>query len=155
MVLPDNLTLLKHNAAGMTEPEMAKLYGVSQQAVAWRLNGLGVYKKGRKAPVMSLLPWDISAHPDKKRLSNQNSFAGLRSFLRKKFGEELSDRAEIDLRAFLRHLEAGEVLTFDEGQGFIYVPRSSEDGNLAIRWPEGHEKPDSRALGMLTWNPSN
>jgi len=153
--LPDNLTLLKHDAAGMTEGEIAAKYGVSQQAVAWRLNGLGVFKKGRKAPVMALLPWDLSARPDKRKLSNQNGFAGLRSFLRRKFGEELSTRAQVDLRAFLGHIEAGEVLKLDEQRGFIYVPRSDADGNLVIRWPEGQERPDSKTVSMFTWEADN
>ncbi|WP_406305792.1 hypothetical protein OHA61_30805 [Streptomyces sp. NBC_00885] len=153
MVLPDNLTLLKLEAAGKTHDQIAEEYKVTRQAVTYRFNQLERYKKGPKALLLSILPWDISERPDKKRLSNQVGFEGLRNFLKKRTGQDLSPRGQESLRAFLGHMEAGEVLTLDEELGFVYVERVSDDGNLVIRWPEGEEreKPSPKVVEMLTW----
>ncbi|MCX5009154.1 DUF6192 family protein [Streptomyces sp. NBC_00638] len=101
-----------------------------------RLKKMGIRRIGSGSPISNALPWDIEHHPGKRRLINQAPFRGLRYYLRKRMGEPLSERAEMDLRAFRNRVEEGHVLALVEGDGFVYVPREERDGDLVIRWPE-------------------
>ncbi|MGW6597899.1 hypothetical protein [Streptomyces sp. NPDC055036] len=137
MSLPDNLELLKLEAAGLSRAEIAKKFKVTHQAVSYRLGKIGEHKRiSGVSKAISLLPWDLSQRDNKKKLAGQASFAGLRTLLRARLGEDVSDRAREDLRAFLNHVSTGKVLTLDDRLGFIYIPREEFDGNMVIRWPK-------------------
>lgn len=135
--LPSDYELLKLVAANWTTQQIADRYGVTRQGVEYRLHNLNIRKKGPKSLITSILPWDITNHPKKRSLTNQAPFRGLRYFLQKRKGERLSNRAELDLRAFLNHVRDGKVLALDDSRGFVMVPREPRDGNLVVRWPEG------------------
>ncbi|MGI5196946.1 hypothetical protein ACQEVY_25505 [Streptomyces sp. CA-288835] len=146
-VLPDNAELLKKVEAGMTHEDIAKEYGVSHQAVTKHFNSMGEYRKGPQSDVTSVLPWDLSNHPQKQKISCQRSFLGLRAFLRERMGLEVSRRSQQDLRAFLNHVERGEVLELDDAEGARYVQRDPvRDGSLVIRWPAKVPKGDRTDL---------
>jgi len=134
--LPDHLELAKLTAAGMTQEEIAARYGVSQSAVSAKLTRNNRYAKGAQSPVSSALPWNIANHPEKRRITNQAAFRGLRYLVRQRMGDTLTERAFKDLRNFLDHVREGEVLALGV-DGFEYVPRRETDGELVIRWPEG------------------
>ncbi|MFI5877546.1 hypothetical protein ACIBAH_35005 [Streptomyces sp. NPDC051445] len=135
--LPESdLELQKLLSAGMNGVEIASIYGVDETAVYHRLRTMNIHLKGPNSPVASVLPWDIANHPDKRRLTNQAPFRGLRYYLQAQMGEKLSERAQLDLRAFLNRVRDGHVLALLDGQGFTYVPRTPEDRNLVVRWPK-------------------
>jgi hypothetical protein len=137
-ILPDNAELLKLEAAGLTHSEIAKKYGVSRQAVTKRFNDMGEYRRGPLQDVTAVLPWDVANHPAKAKLWRQQPYVGLRALLRERMGAEVSPRSRAALRAFLNHVQNGEVLNLDDVQGAHYVPRDPErDGSLVVRWPEG------------------
>jgi hypothetical protein len=131
------MDLQKLLSAGKTASEIAAIYGVRVSTVSMRLSKMNIRLIGPGSPITDALPWDIAQHPDKKRLTNQAPFRGLRYYLRKRMGESLSERAELDLRAFLNRVRDGHVLALVEGDGFTYVPREGRDGRLVVRWPEG------------------
>lgn len=135
--LPNNLELQKLVSAGLTQPEIAEMFHVSQQAVSYRMTGLGTYAKGSSAPITAAMPWDLTTRADKYRLTNQAAYRGLRYFVGWRMGDpkKLSDRAKKDLRLFLAKVEDGYVLTLDETSGFTYVVREESDGPLVVRWP--------------------
>ncbi|MFI9202623.1 hypothetical protein [Streptomyces sp. NPDC053048] len=139
MPLPDTETLLKLRGEGWTQPQIAKRFGVSQQAVSERLNRAKVFTKGPKSTVTSAIPWDLSERSDRHRISKLSPYLGIRTFIKMKLGEALSGQERKHLRAFLGHVKSGEVLDLDE-QGFLYRKRLPSDGSLVIRWPEGVEK---------------
>ncbi|WP_338781754.1 hypothetical protein [Streptomyces sp. DG1A-41] len=136
----------------MTHQEIADIYGVTRQAVTKRFNlDMGEYKRGRLQDVTKALPWDLAAHPAKSKLKDQESFLGLRAFLRAKLGITLSDRSKQALRAFLNHIMSGEVLTLDDAQGARYVRRDVRDiPDLVIRWPEDVPRDDRMGLFRLS-----
>ncbi|MEU6704736.1 hypothetical protein [Streptomyces wuyuanensis] len=140
--LPDDLELRKLSAAGKTDQEIADDYGVTSQAVAYRLNRLGVFRKGPRTAVLQSMPWDLSCHPRKRELTRQRTFLGLRYFVMKRLGQDVSENAERDLRYFMHHVINGEVLTLHPERGFVYVPRATEDGSLVVRWPADRELTD-------------
>ncbi|MEU3278182.1 hypothetical protein [Streptomyces antibioticus] len=144
--LPESdLEIYQLLASGRSVLDIAKMFGVSESAVYQRLWKMGIRKNGPKSPIGNSLPWDIVNHPDKAKLINQAPFRGLRYFLQKKLGEQLSARAERDLRAFLGHVRAGEVLAL-QADGFVWVPRTSSDGDLVVRWPAGVPKGSTVSL---------
>lgn len=135
MNLPDNAELLKLEEAGLTHQEIAERYGVTRQAVTWRFNDMGEFKRGKLQDVTEAMPWALSDHPAKKALWKQAAFLGLRAFLRERLGMDVSDRSRQALKAFLNRVENGEVLTVED-RGACYVARDRDlDGDLAIRWP--------------------
>ncbi|MFC4501737.1 MULTISPECIES: hypothetical protein [Streptomyces] len=144
--LPESdLELRKLLSAGFNGEAIAARYNVGPSAVYNRFNRMGISLKGPGSPVSSALPWDIARHPDKRRLTNQAPFRGLRYFLQKRMGEKLSERAELDLRAFLNKVRSGYVLALQDDVGFAYVPREDRDGNLVVRWPTRIREDDPRA----------
>lgn len=136
---PDDLELRKLALAGASQAELAERYGVTQQAISKRLVALGIVRRGTATPVLRSMPWDLAGHPDKRRILNGRPFNGLRYFVAKRLGDELSERAEADRQTFIRKVNNGLVLTLDEAKGFVYVPRTETDGDLVIRWPEGRD----------------
>ncbi|MFF8367863.1 hypothetical protein ACF05W_03410 [Streptomyces lydicus] len=150
-MLPDNVGLLKLEEAGLTHAEIAEQYNVTRQAVTWRFNNMGEYKRGPLGDVTAKLPWDLANHPAKAKLRNQQPFLGLRAFLRERLGVEVSARSQLALRAFLNRVEKGEVLAVDDVLGAHYVKRDPvRDGSLVIRWPAGVEKDDRVSLFELS-----
>ncbi|MFD7257162.1 hypothetical protein [Streptomyces sp. NPDC059874] len=141
MALPDYADLQKLLSAGLTQPEIAKMYKVSQQAVSKRMVQRDHYRRGTNAPVTAALPWDITGRTDKARLMDQRPFRGLRYFVTDRMGFPLSERARQDLALFVNKVRDGHVLTLDDEKGFVYLPRTPEDGQLVVRWPDDPSRP--------------
>lgn len=135
--LPEDSELLKLEAAGLTHQEIGKKYDVSRQAVTKRFNAMDKYARQEYRDVTPLLPWDVKTYPAKDAISRDESMIGLRAFLRQRAGNTLTARAELALKVFWFHVQAGEVLNLDPVQGVQWVPRDEKrDGSLVIRWPE-------------------
>ncbi|MEU5577793.1 hypothetical protein ABZ791_10675 [Streptomyces huasconensis] len=132
----EDIELLKLEALGLSYVEIAKQYGVSRQAVQKRFGLMGVYVRAAHRSVTEILPWDLSDHPAKDKIKRSESFMGLRAFIRKRVGAEVSDRSELALRTFMNHVRADEVLHLDPVTGPVWVRRNSKDGTMVIRWPE-------------------
>lgn len=131
-------------SAGWDQERIGERFGVDQSAVSHRLGRMGIRLKGPQSKTTAALPWNLADHPDKRRLVNQAPFRGLRYFLRKRDGQELTERAEKDLKAFLNRIQEGQVLALLDGAGFAYVPREDGDGDLVVRWPEGAPRDPQR-----------
>ncbi|WP_369272402.1 hypothetical protein AB5J55_22560 [Streptomyces sp. R11] len=145
--LPSDAELLKKEAAGLSHAEIAAEFGVTRQAVTKRFNLMDRYARQEYRDVAKVLPWDLASLPAKDVIHNDESFMGLRAFVRQRMGAEVSVRSQLALRTFLNHLNAGEVLTLDPVQGVQWVKRDPQrDGPLAIRWPEGEPWDDRTDL---------
>lgn len=146
-VLPDNATLLMEEAAGLSHTDIAAKYGVTRQAVHKRFAAMGEYRRKQYTSVAELLPWDFAGNPISRKLRQQSGFLGLRAYIRKRLGQELSPRSEEAMRRFLAHIADGKVLELDDVQGARYVERDPErDESLIIRWPEGVPKDERTDL---------
>jgi hypothetical protein len=149
--LPSDAELLKKEAAGLSHAEIAAEFGVTRQAVTKRFNLMDRYARQEYRDVAKVLPWDLASLPAKDVIHNDESFMGLRAFVRQRMGAEVSARSRLALRTFMNHVEAGEVLTLDPVQGVRWVSRGSEgDEPLVIRWPEGEPRDDRTALFRFT-----
>lgn len=145
--LPSDAELLKREAAGLTHKEIADEFHVSRQAVTKRFNDMDRYARAEYRDVARVLPWNIAEHPAKDSIHKDESFMGLRAYVRERMGAVVSPRSLLALRTFRKHVEAGEVLTLDPIQGAQWVRRDSErDESLVIRWPEGVPKDERAAL---------
>lgn len=147
--LPSDFELHKKVSAGWTTQQIADFYGSTRQGVEYRLHKMDVRKKGPKSPVTSLIPWNLVEHPEKRSLTSQAPFRGLRYFLQKRMGETLTERAAKDLNAFLYRVSNGYVLALVDGTGFTYVPRRASDMGLVIRWPEDVPEDERTSLFAL------
>ncbi|MGW1673278.1 hypothetical protein [Streptomyces sp. NPDC002324] len=146
-ILPGDTELLKLEEAGLTHSEIGKRYGVSRQAVTKRFNAMGKYVRAAYRDATAVLPWDLASHPARDSLRKDESFMGLRAFVREQMGAEVSERSALALRTFHNHIKAGEVLDLDPVQGACWVRREDErDGSLVIRWPEGVPRDERTAL---------
>ncbi len=142
--------VIKDLAKTHTHQQIAKELGVTRQAVTLRLSTAGQSTKGRKSVLWSVLPWDISEHPQKQYFYNQASFTGLRAFISERQGEAVSARRAVELKRFKElHLAEGEVVHFDVHNGFVYRPREASDRGLVVRWPSDKPLPDPDLLRLI------
>ncbi|WP_145500896.1 hypothetical protein [Streptomyces sp. CFMR 7] len=136
--LPDNLTLQKLLMQKLTPDEIAKRYGVTRAAVTYRMrHHLKTYTYTTKSPVLSQMPWDLADLPNRAELMVVGSFRGLRRLVAHRLDGQAPD---LYMRAFLNRVARGEVLALVDGE-WAYVPRSEEDGDLVVRWPDGAPAP--------------
>ncbi|MFF5433432.1 hypothetical protein ACFY5K_25790 [Streptomyces griseofuscus] len=142
--LPDDLTLMVDRHRGLDQGDIAKKYNVSPQAVSERFGRMGIRERGAGSPVTSLMPWDLSDHPEKRKLVNSSAYRCARDYLRKKRGERMSDRAAVRAESFERRLADGFVLSFTDDLGFHFSKRKPGEV-LIFRWPEGMPVPGDAA----------
>ncbi|WJV49925.1 hypothetical protein [Streptomyces flavofungini] len=153
--LPDDSTLIELSLADYSDTDIARMYGVTQQAVTKRLAAMNIQRRGAKGAssiVARYLPWDISGRDDVKRLNNQAAYTGLRYFIREKLEGRLTPRGEFAVGVFKRNLMKGFVVDFDDAEGFVYRERRKEDGNLVVRWPSGQAGLTEDVLRVLVWD---
>ncbi|MFE9442505.1 hypothetical protein ACFYO2_26715 [Streptomyces sp. NPDC006602] len=152
-ILPSDTELLKKEEAGLTHREIGIEFGVSRQAVTKRFNAMGKYVRAAYRDATALLPWDLTNHPAKDALRKDESFWGLRAFVRQQMGGEVSKRSELALRTFENHIKAGQVLDLDPVQGVRWVRREPErDGSLVIRWPD--DVPQDERTALFRYSPA-
>ncbi|WP_138958962.1 hypothetical protein [Streptomyces sp. YIM 121038] len=142
--------LLVYLLADETQAQIGSRFGASQQAVAERLKNMRIHTNGPNSDSNRALPWPIDGHPQRSRFVSRAPFRGLRAFLLLQGGQKVTDNAMVYFRAFVGHIESGEVLAFDDERGFYYTPRTTEDGDLVIRWPDGARP--LRELDKLTFD---
>ncbi|MEV5913358.1 hypothetical protein AB0M00_31210 [Streptomyces chartreusis] len=149
--LPNDVELLKREAAGLSHAEIAAEFDVSRQAVTKRFNAMEKYARQEYREVAKLLPWDLTIHPERDAISKDESFMGLRAWVRQRLGYKVSARSELALRVFWAHLDAGEVLELDPAQGVQWVRRDPErDKDLVVRWPNGVDHDERTKLFRFT-----
>ncbi|MER5883100.1 GcrA family cell cycle regulator [Streptomyces sp. NPDC001941] len=154
-ILPGDTELAKLWEAGLSHAEIARQFGVSRQAVNKRFNRMGVTPRAGQLTVTDILPWDLASFPQKGMLRQQEPYIGLRAFVRKRIGENLSARSELARKSFVAQIGKGLVLDIDPSVGAHYVKRDPKrDGTLVIRWPEdvprGEEATNIFQIGSLS-----
>lgn len=136
-LLPDNDVLVQMRRQGATYAEIAKTYGVSEQAV---------YNRLRQARAVTptprhrdFLPWTVK---------REHTFALDAQVLRLLSRETREGRDAIPASKrgmvdnWLRRLrEEDAVVCYDRERGFFHAPRTPADGDSLIR-PEGVETTD-------------
>ncbi|MFJ9900265.1 ImmA/IrrE family metallo-endopeptidase [Streptomyces sp. NPDC091280] len=141
--LPDNPVLLKHYRDGMSDKEIAEVYGVSFQAVNKRLKELGIWRAPFKVQAQEILEhvWPAS-ETNRTEYMAINRARDFFYFLRRGLGEKTTTRTLVrGSERFDRLIrESGCVLDLRPGEAegpWVLIPRLESDGNCVIRWPEG------------------
>lgn len=138
--LPDSTTLRRMRTQGQTQKEIADTYGVSESAV-WKALKKAGYTESM-ATYKDILPWEID--DEHKATAIMERF---RSIVRQRMGGALLPEDERKLEAWLKDLEANELVVAYHPQapandasskgGFYYVPRQADD-DWIIRRPTPH-----------------
>lgn len=134
-ILPDVPTLLRHKEKGMTDREVADLYGVSRQAVTLKLKGARESRMYRRD-----WPWEVQSRHKRGWL-----YEALSAWMVARHKERPLDRRETQrMTALLDMLDSlpGEYVVDyypDEAIGFRVRPRLEDDDpdSLLGRTPEG------------------
>jgi hypothetical protein len=153
--LPDNPELLKLYRNGSSNREIAEEYGVTVQAVDWRLSRLGI----KRAPFRSAATQIIeAAWPGKETNRTEYIRLGrvrdLYTFLRRQLGDDGLSAGQLKGADRFERLirDTGCVLDFqpDAPDGpWVLLPRQPSDGRMVIRWPEGRELPTGKLREAL------
>ncbi|MFD9792326.1 hypothetical protein ACFWXK_15405 [Streptomyces sp. NPDC059070] len=114
------------------QKEVAQHYGVTEAAVSARLAPF----KEQKINFKELMPWDVAS---KHRTGRQGR--ALRLHLRFELeNHTLSEAEEQQHTEWLRRMER-EVITYSEADGWAYVERKPEHGDLLIALPADSSLP--------------
>jgi len=150
--LTDHL-LVKHFHAGMTDQEIAKLYGISVQAVAKRRMkpNLRLVRNPISREVNEYLAYRWKIWAPKEGTGHHNSYSAkaLKVWLRRRLGDQTLSVQQLDMAdQWERRLRSSkEVLCYDPDrpEGWYYRPRVwRRDGMRVIDWPEDLPFPDER-----------
>ncbi|WP_327259933.1 hypothetical protein [Streptomyces sp. NBC_01240] len=142
---------------GLSDKEIAGRFGISVQAVSKRRMKLGLIRKPTSRQVNNWLAtrWDIWAPNEGTGHHNAYSGKALKVWLRLRLGDTTLSEAQEELaEQWERRLrERDEILCYEPGsrRGWFYRPRTAEDGQRVIDWPEGLAFPDAafkRALDL-------
>lgn len=151
--LPPLMELMEHFHKGLTDPEIAEMYGVRRQAVSKAFRDYGVVRFPVKERVGNLLRdvLGVQWHGEKRGSHHQLAAAKyVRSYLRWRLNDpSLSDRQVTDAKVWCERLKRDEVvLGYDPTteKGWFYRPRTPEDGRLVLAWPAGKELPQEPDL---------
>lgn len=136
--LPTKDVLLQHRGDGWTYQRIADEYGVTRGAVHLALSRSNLIRK-EQPDYSDRIPWRV---PDKYR--NANPLRMLRAAAAREQGQEMSQRRERELDAWLKGMNKKEewaplgwVVCFDPerwpDKGFHYLPRGPEDTWLVRR----------------------
>lgn len=130
-VLPSGADLYALTMKGMTQREIAELYGATEHSVWQKLTN---YRRGPGRPQLShaeYIPWKVLKKHDTLYPAKQ-----LRALSRRNQGQELSVTAERELTRWLENLDRNNlVIDYDRDKGWLKVPRIPEDGDGYIRRP--------------------
>lgn len=144
--LPDDWVLLQmRDAEGHTEAEIAKVYGVTPQAVSKRFKQMG---HPSRLSFRDVLPWQITQKHHALYAAQR-----LKAHIKERRGEELSETALKRLRDWQERLRRESVVLdyrqSDIGNPWQYVPRTVADNRLVIRWPADVEPPTEQQRRLL------
>lgn len=140
--LPDAHVLRDlHLVMKMTYEQIAKEYGVSKQAVQFKLSSVGYAPQGRDR--YKVIPWDLSPEHTKQRRAQL-----LRAHMRDMDGEEVSGKLGTELPGFRRRLR-DKVLDYRPSEGLVFVDREPRDNGLVLRWPSGVDKPGKGLIHLF------
>lgn len=138
--LPDPTTLRRMRTQGLTQKEIADTYQVSESAV-WKALKKAGYTESM-ATYKDILPWEIDDYHKATAIMER-----FRSIVRQREGGALLPEDERKLEAWLRDLEANELVVnyhpaapandASSKGGFYYVPRTADD-DWIIRRPTPH-----------------
>jgi hypothetical protein len=149
--LPPDPVLLKLVRSGLSNSEIARLYGVTPQAVSKKVLALGI----RRLPVSDEVNaglrqrWgDIYSNPSSDSHHLTHPAKALKIWLRYRLGDSKLSQDQVSLaKAWIRGLsERDEVLCYDRDHpgGWYYRPRTPADNRLIVDWPESIPFPDER-----------
>ncbi|MGW9170141.1 hypothetical protein [Streptomyces decoyicus] len=145
--LPDNMELRERFNLGETDTMVAEEFGASRQAVQKRWAAMGLYRAPFVQQVKELLDqgWDLVEGDQHSWISKS-----LRLVLRRRLGDVLKVRQQEQATKFLATLRnEGLVVSYEQGIGWVYRPRTPEDKGLIVRWPTDRPLPDNRSLRAL------
>lgn len=150
----DELVGLYH--AGLSDREIAEMYGVTVQGVnrRWRKMGMSrLSPENHRVNDLIRVRWTIRSSKDSDSHHAAHPSKALRAWLRWRLGDKTLSREQVQLgRAWADELrERGEVLCYNrdiEG-GWYYRRRTPEDGQRVIDWPDSLNYPDKELVALL------
>lgn len=156
--LPSDRELLELVEEGLTDRDIAEMYGVTVQAVNKRLRKLGVNRRSQGMLRTNALinhRWTVYVSTDADSHHHAYPSKMLRLWLRLQLGDKTVKPEDARMAAaWARELrDRGEVLCYDRVKGWFYRPRRLTDGKRAIDWPAGLKYHDQGALDALDLPP--
>lgn len=144
--LPDDWVLLQmRDVEGYSEAYIAKIYGVTPQAVSKRFKQMG---HPSRTSFQDVLPWRVTPQ-DHARYAAQR----LKAHIKQRRGEELSETALKRLKDWHERLRRDSVVLEyrrqDIGDPWHYVKRIAADNRLVIRWPADADPPTETQRKLL------
>ncbi|TKA11792.1 hypothetical protein [Actinacidiphila oryziradicis] len=156
--LPGNIELLRLYRSGRSDKEIAAEFGVTVQAVNWRLGQLGIQRHPHKQAATAIIEAVWPADKYRRNLYTSLSRGQrLFTFLRRRLDDPMLGPRQFRMAfGFEREVrERGVVLHLEPGaaEPWIWLPRDSGDDQMVIRWPEGRVKPTGKLLEPLDLPP--
>lgn len=150
----DDLVDLYHQ--GLSDREIADMFGVTVQAVnkRWRKMGMSrLTPENHRVNDLIRFRWNVYYTKDSDSHHAPDASKALRVWLRRRLGDkELSQDQVAMAERWERGLrERSEVLCYVEGEGggWYYRPRRPQDGQRVIDWPDSLNYPDRELVDLL------
>ncbi|MFK0231229.1 hypothetical protein ACIQUL_36300 [Streptomyces sp. NPDC090303] len=154
--LPEDEILRRHVFQdGLSDKEIAGIYGCSPQAVNMRLKKIGIERMPYSNTAAAILDaaWPRADY-DRVKFHRNNPSRDLTVFMRWRLGDDsLTERQRDRIQRFVGRLERdGTVLAlvWGEENPWVYVAREPSDGRRVVRWPQGRELPRGPHLEAIT-----
>ncbi|MFE5542786.1 hypothetical protein ACFQ71_03100 [Streptomyces sp. NPDC056534] len=154
--LPDDETLRQYFRDGLSDQEIAEMWGCSYQAVNLRFTKMGIERKPYRNIAAAILEAAWPAAEFSRSRFRFNRVRDLTTYMRRRLGDDsLTPRQLQRADRFKAYLERnGEVLSLDwdgpEENPWVFVPRTPSDGRLVVRWPAGRECPKGLHLEAIS-----
>lgn len=146
----DDATLVRdRDFLGLSLMEIAEKYDVVKSAVSMRFDRMG-RPFGRQAPMdyQEYLPWKVLR--DHQAL---DAAQRLRAHIRSMTGHPVTDAQKVRLTNWYARINRQHTVVSYDATGvppWAYLPRTEDDGQLIIRWPEEVAKPTMEQRRVLS-----
>ncbi len=155
--LPSGHVLKRLHQAGYNWSQLARIYTqingakVTQQGVQWKAASIGYKPHVGSKERVRMIPYTIRREPGHDH-GNSALHQRLRDHLTERAGEDLPVRRGALLMNWRGRLQ-GQVMVYDWEEGWKLTPRTEQDEDLVIRWPESVAKPDPADLDLFRLPP--
>ncbi|GHF38548.1 hypothetical protein GCM10010218_19620 [Streptomyces mashuensis] len=121
----------------LDQVQIARIYGVSKQAVSIAMSGYMTETPAAK--VASLIPWEMADGAHHRKYESKR----VKALMRRRMMDTTLTQQQRKWAAGIARRFPGEVLDYDPASpdGFKWVERTERDGGLFFRWPAGKELP--------------
>ncbi|MGJ3559617.1 hypothetical protein ACR6C2_16725 [Streptomyces sp. INA 01156] len=153
--LPDDEILLGLYREGLSDKQIAQMYGVTFQGVNYRLGKLGIQRFPEKNTAAAIFEAAYPANESRRSdYIHLNRARELFAFMRWRLGDRKLTAKQVSVaKKFAAYVEEHDVvlsLVPTSKAPWVWLPREPTDGRLVLRWPAGRELPKGPHLAAIT-----